>query len=91
MTDEGIQFAVGLKRPRLCSQSTQSPSTETKESGTQCGYGRGSYERTKDSRQWTYDDFFHSNDGQRSSNRVADGGRLTEKVTTVSRLTATRK
>ena len=59
MTDKGIQVAVGLKRPRQCGQATQTPSTETKESGTQSGYGRGSYGLTKDSRQWTYDDLFH--------------------------------
>ena len=59
MTDKGIQVAVGLKRPRLCSQATQTPSTETKHSETQCGFGRGSYGRKKDSRQWTYDDLFH--------------------------------
>ena len=59
MTDKGIQVAVGLKRPRLCSQATQTPSTEAKESGTQCGYGRGSYGRKKDSMQWTYDDLMH--------------------------------
>ena len=59
MTDKGIQVAVGLKRPRLCSQATQTRSTETKHSGTQCGFGRGSYGRKKDSRQWTCDDLFH--------------------------------
>ena len=60
MTDKGIQVvAVGLKRSRLCSQATQTPSTETKHSGTQCGFGRGSYGRKKDSSQWTYDDLFN--------------------------------
>ena len=59
MSDKGIQVVVGLKRPRLCSQATQTPSTETKESGTQCGYGHGSYGSKKDSSQWTYDDLIH--------------------------------
>ena len=59
MTDKGIQEAVGPKRPRLCSQATQTPSTEAKESESQCGYGRSSYGRKKDSRQWTYDDLMH--------------------------------
>ena len=35
MSDKGIQVAVGLKRPRSCSQATQRPSTETSESGSQ--------------------------------------------------------
>ena len=35
MADKGIQVVVGLKRPQLTSQATQTPSTETKESGTQ--------------------------------------------------------
>lgn len=34
MCDKGIKVAVGLKRPQLCSQATQTPTTETKESGT---------------------------------------------------------
>lgn len=59
MSDTGIQVAVGLKRPWLCSQATQTPSTETKESGTQCGYGGGSYGRKKDSSEWTYVDLIH--------------------------------
>ena len=42
MYDKGIQVAVGL-----CSQDSQTPTTETKERGTQCGYGRGSYGRKK--------------------------------------------
>lgn len=54
--DKGIQVAVGLRRPRLCSQVTQTPYTETKDSGTQCVFGWGSLRRKKDSRQWTYDD-----------------------------------
>ena len=90
MSDKGIQVAVGLKRPRLCSQATQTPSTEANESGTQCGYGRGSSGRKKDSSEWTYDDLIHVmstyNDRQRSFDRVADGGGLAGKVTAVSSL-----
>lgn len=56
MADKGIQVAVGLKRPRLTSQATQTPSTETKESGTQCGHERGSYGRNREHRLWRYDD-----------------------------------
>ena len=41
MSDKGIQVAVGLKRPRLCSQATQTPSTETSESGSQKIGGEG--------------------------------------------------
>ena len=56
MADKGIQVVVGLKRPRLTSQATQTPSTETKESGTQCGHERGSYGRNREHRLWRYDD-----------------------------------
>ena len=56
MADKGIQVSVGLKRPRLSSQATQTPSTITKGNGTQCGHGRGSYARKREHRQWRYDD-----------------------------------
>ena len=56
MADKGIQVAIGLKRPQLSSQATQTPSTKTKENGTQCGHGRGSYARKREYRQWRYDD-----------------------------------
>ena len=56
MADKGIQVAIGLKRPRLSSQATQTFSTKTKENGTQCGRGRGSYARKREHRQWRYDD-----------------------------------
>ena len=56
MADKGIQVAIGLKRPRLSSQATQTLSTKRKENGTQCGHGRGSYARKREHRQWRYDD-----------------------------------
>ena len=59
MADKGIQVAIGLKRPRLSSQATQTLSTKTKENGTQCGHGRGSYARKREHRQWRYDDLVH--------------------------------
>ena len=83
MADKGIQVAIGLKRPQLSNQATQTPSTKTKENGTQCGHGRGSYMCKREHRQWRYDDLV-LNDRQRSFNGVADSGRLTCKVRTVS-------
>ena len=56
MADKGIQVAIGLKRPRLSSQATQTLSTKTNENGTQCGHGRGSYARKREHKQWRYDD-----------------------------------
>ena len=59
MADKRIQVAIGLKRQGLSSQATQTPSTKTKENGTHCRHGRGSYARKREHRQWRYDDLVH--------------------------------
>lgn len=84
MADKGIQVAIGLKRTRLSSQATQTLTTKTKENGTQCGHGRGSYARKREHRQWRYDDLVRRMIDKEVLMELADRGRLTCKVRTVS-------